>query len=139
MTYSIRCILLLLSLTAAVAQTPGSSIPATGKEVPALASYENALRVIMDRWSVPGAAFAITDGSRLVYARGLGYADREAGTLVQPTSRFRLASISKTIIFSSSHPAHPSIPYQHARPPIDPIPSSPNLHSGHYPLIIDGV
>ncbi|MCC6589745.1 MAG: serine hydrolase [Bryobacterales bacterium] len=97
MKHSNCCTVLLLSVAAALAQTPGSSIPATGKDVPALAPYENALRVIMDRWSVPGAAFAITDGSRLVYARGLGFADREAGTLVQPTSRFRLASISKTI------------------------------------------
>jgi N-acyl-D-amino-acid deacylase len=81
----------------AVSATAQTTIPVTGKEVPELLPYENALRQIMQKWSVPGASVAITDGSRLIYARGLGYADREAGTPVQPTSRFRLASISKTI------------------------------------------
>lgn len=77
--------------------TQGQTIPVTGREVPALAPYENALKTIMQRWAIPGAALAITDGGRLVYARGLGYADRELGIPVQPTSLFRFASISKTL------------------------------------------
>ncbi len=73
------------------------TLPVTGKEVPELTVYEDALRGIMQKWSIPGAALAITDGGRLVYARGLGFADRENGIPVHPTTRFRLASISKTI------------------------------------------
>ena len=74
-----------------------ANLPVTGKEVPALTVYEDALLQIMRKWSIPGAALAITEGGRLVYARGLGYADRENGIPVHPTTRFRLASISKTI------------------------------------------
>lgn len=73
-----------------------STIAVTGREVPDLISYENALRTIMQRWSIPGASMAISDGGRLVYARGFGLADRENGVQVQPASIFRLASISKT-------------------------------------------
>ena len=73
------------------------SIPVTGRDVPALAPYETALKSIMQKWSIPGAALAITDQGRLVYARGLGYADVEHGIAVQPFSLFRFASISKTL------------------------------------------
>ena len=69
----------------------------TGREVPQLSSYDAALRPVFEKWKVPGAAVAITDNGRLVYARGFGFADREAGIPVQPTSLFRLASISKTL------------------------------------------
>ena len=85
----------LLAATAVFAQAP--ALPITGRDVPALVSYENALRPIMQKWAIPGAALAITDGGRLVYARGFGYADKEAGIPVQPGSLFRLASISKTL------------------------------------------
>lgn len=46
---------------------------------------------------VPGAALAVTRDSKLVYAKGFGIADRESGTKVEPTSLFRIASISKPI------------------------------------------
>jgi N-acyl-D-amino-acid deacylase len=46
---------------------------------------------------VPGAALAVVDGERLVYARGFGFADTDAKTPVLPTSLFRIASISKPI------------------------------------------
>lgn len=72
-----------------------STIAVTGREVPELAAYETALRTIMQRWSIPGASMAIADNGRLVFARGFGLADREAGIQVQPASIFRLASISK--------------------------------------------
>ena len=78
-----------------VAQT--NPIPMTGKDVPSLVPYENALKPIMQKWSIPGASLAITDQGRLVYARGFGYADKEAQIPVQPASLFRLASISKTL------------------------------------------
>jgi D-alanyl-D-alanine carboxypeptidase len=51
-------------------------------------SYMNANRV-------PGAALAITKGGRLVYAAGFGYANKETGEEVGPTSLFRIASVSK--------------------------------------------
>jgi N-acyl-D-amino-acid deacylase len=45
----------------------------------------------------PGAALAVTRGSKLVYARGFGMADVDAKRPVQPDSLFRLASISKPL------------------------------------------
>ena len=77
------------------AQTP--IMPMTGRDVPALAPYETALKPILEKWSIPGAALAITDQGRLVYARSFGYADKEAQIPVQPYSLFRFASISKTL------------------------------------------
>jgi CubicO group peptidase (beta-lactamase class C family) len=46
---------------------------------------------------VPGASLAVTKDGRLVYARGFGHADPQAGLPVQPSMRFRIASISKPI------------------------------------------
>ena len=45
----------------------------------------------------PGGALAVVRKGRLVYARGYGWADREAKEAVTPTSLFRIASISKPI------------------------------------------
>ncbi|MBL8290589.1 MAG: serine hydrolase [Bryobacterales bacterium] len=87
----------LLLAMAGAAGLLGQQIPMTGKEVPQLLPYETAIRRVMEKWAVPGAAVAILDGSRLIYARGFGFADREAGTPVRPDSRFRVASISKTV------------------------------------------
>ena len=51
----------------------------------------------MERNRIPGAGVAVTDHGRLVLARGYGYADIGAKKQVQPTSMFRIASISKPI------------------------------------------
>jgi CubicO group peptidase (beta-lactamase class C family) len=40
-------------------------------------------------------AVAMTAGSKLIYARGFGFADQESSTAVKPTSLFRIASVSK--------------------------------------------
>ena len=49
------------------------------------------------KYSVPGLSVAITKDDRLVFARGFGYADKEARVIVTPHSAFRLMSISKSI------------------------------------------
>ena len=46
---------------------------------------------------VPGASVAITEASKLVYARGFGFAEVETKTTATSTSLFRIASISKPI------------------------------------------
>ena len=46
---------------------------------------------------IPGMALAITKNGRLVYSRGIGWADRERRQPVQPNSLFRIASVSKPI------------------------------------------
>jgi N-acyl-D-amino-acid deacylase len=51
----------------------------------------------MRKRNVPGGALAVMKDGRLVYARGYGWACIESHIPVQPTSRFRIASISKTL------------------------------------------
>jgi len=51
----------------------------------------------MSKYQVPGMSVAVTKGEKLVLAKGYGYADVEAKEEVTAKSRFRLASISKSI------------------------------------------
>ena len=69
----------------------------TGTAVPEMTTFDTAIPALLEKWKVPGAALAISDGGRLIYARGFGYADVENKVPVEPFSLFRIASISKTI------------------------------------------
>lgn len=51
----------------------------------------------MQRFSLPGAGFAVVYQGRLVAARGYGFADLEQQVPVEPGTRFLLASVSKSI------------------------------------------
>ena len=83
-----------LSAHAQTASATGPyGIPLTGQAVPGMESYDR----IMRDFDIPGAAVAVVRHGRLVYARGFGMADREAGTPVRPDSLFRIASVSKPI------------------------------------------
>jgi N-acyl-D-amino-acid deacylase len=55
------------------------------------------MKDILARHQVPGATVAITRAGRLVLARGYGWADVENRRVMQPKSRFVLASVSKAI------------------------------------------
>ena len=89
-----------LGLTAALAAAPGAwaqtaEVAATGEKVPGLVAFDE----LMDRFGreqgVPGASLAIAHRGALKYARGFGRADRDTGAPVRPTTRFRIASVSK--------------------------------------------
>jgi N-acyl-D-amino-acid deacylase len=69
----------------------------TGEVVPELASFDTLMHEFLSEHRVPGAAVAVTDHGRLVFARGYGYADLETKQKVTPDSLFRIASISKPI------------------------------------------
>ncbi len=69
----------------------------TGTADPRMSSFDRMLSNFLKTHRVPGAAVAVTDQGRLVYARGLGYADVAAREPVEPTSLFRIASLSKPI------------------------------------------
>jgi N-acyl-D-amino-acid deacylase len=69
----------------------------TGKSDPRMASFDRMIRQFIQRHHVPGVALAVTDQGRLVYARGHGYADVAGKHKVEPTSLFRVASLSKPI------------------------------------------
>jgi CubicO group peptidase (beta-lactamase class C family) len=92
-------VVLLFSL-AALAQVPmpvPMPIPVTGKPVPGFEEFEQRVLAAIEKDHVPGAAIAFVKDGRLVYARGFGWADEEARQPIQPTSVFRLASISKSL------------------------------------------
>jgi N-acyl-D-amino-acid deacylase len=72
-------------------------ISVTGICPPELASFDAVMLEHMQKHALPGGALAVVREGRLVLARGYGFADREAGERVQPTSLFRLASVSKPV------------------------------------------
>ena len=60
-------------------------------------SFDHAVIAWMRRHQVPGAAIAVARNGRIVLARGYGYADIQSGRVVEPSSLFRIASVSKPI------------------------------------------
>lgn len=74
-----------------------TDVPMSGVGHTETTDLDRWMREFAQRERVPGAALAITQSSKLVYARGFGYADTEAAKPVAPDSRFRIASVSKTI------------------------------------------
>jgi N-acyl-D-amino-acid deacylase len=94
------CVLLLFLATSLCAQPPvppeGKRVMISGKAGPDLEPVDRAMFTILQRHAVPGAALAIVKDGRLVYARGFGWADVQARQVVQPTTLFGLASLSKT-------------------------------------------
>lgn len=73
------------------------SLPTTGPPLAGVQAFEDAVPALMREWNLPGGSVAVAKGDRLVFARGYGYADREAERPVRPASLFRVASISKPI------------------------------------------
>ena len=73
-------------------EEPVRSITGVGIE-----SIDKQFVAFMEKWGVPGAAVGVVKDGRLVVARGYGLADLDAGEPVQPTSLFRIASVSKPI------------------------------------------
>ena len=67
---------------------------ATGTAVPALAGFDDQLKTFMQARGITAGQVAVTYKGRLVLARGYS---TESTLAVQPTSLFRVASVSKTI------------------------------------------
>jgi N-acyl-D-amino-acid deacylase len=70
---------------------------ATGCALPGLEPFDEAMAELLEKNAVPGGGLAVARGARLVLARGYGLADKESGTRVTPSTRFRLASLSKPV------------------------------------------
>jgi N-acyl-D-amino-acid deacylase len=58
---------------------------------------DEAMRGLLAKYGIPGGALGIARAGDIAYARGFGMANRERGTEVTATSKFRLASVSKPI------------------------------------------
>ncbi|MEM8669009.1 MAG: serine hydrolase [Planctomycetota bacterium] len=60
-------------------------------------AFDQHMVEFMKEHRVPGVSVAVTDGSKIVFARGYGYADCATSDPVDRDSLFRIASISKPI------------------------------------------
>lgn len=61
------------------------------------AAFDVQVQQFMQARQVPGAALAVLKDDRLVYARGYGWADRDAQVPARADTLFRIASLSKPI------------------------------------------
>lgn len=62
-----------------------------------MVSFDREMEAFLKERNIPGGSLAVVKDRRLVYARGYGFANRERQETVEPTSLFRIASISKPI------------------------------------------
>lgn len=86
-----------VSLAFLAAVTASAETPSTGTVIPGMVSYDQLASTILTKYQMTGGAIAVARNGKLVFARGYGYADKATGDLVQPDSRFRVASLSKPI------------------------------------------
>ncbi len=68
-----------------------------GKEVQELAAVDELMKSFLKKHRAPSVSVAITDKGRLIYANGFGYADIATGEIASPSSRYRIASVSKPV------------------------------------------
>lgn len=109
----LKKILLVLLLFIAARYNPGareSTDPVSDKLVPAnvrltnsacdscdITGFDRAFESFLRTWNIAGASVAVSEGGRLVFARGYGLADKADSLRVEPYHRFRIASISKLV------------------------------------------
>jgi len=58
---------------------------------------DNEITRFMSKWNLKGISFAVMRNDSLLYAKGYGWADREAGDTMEATSIMRVASVSKLV------------------------------------------
>lgn len=69
----------------------------TGRSLAGLGAYDELMEQFFEKNEPLGASLAVAYQGRLVYAKGFGFADLDRQKAVQPTSLFRIASLSKPI------------------------------------------
>jgi CubicO group peptidase (beta-lactamase class C family) len=79
--------------------TPSISTRITNEtsDVESFAELETRIASLMNRFDIKGASLAVARDGKLVYAKGLGYADLESEEPAEPRHLFRIASVSKLI------------------------------------------
>ncbi len=98
-TAALALVLLAGSLAPAAAQTSLglAEAPGYGRWSDAVDRSRRLVQAHLDQLGVPGASVAVAVDGRVVWAEGFGQADVENRVAVTPTSRFRIASISKAV------------------------------------------
>jgi N-acyl-D-amino-acid deacylase len=89
--------MLVLAAPGLAATAEVESVGVAGRGDKRLEPLDRLMTGFLSRHKLPGASLAVTRNGRLVYARGFGLADRQSGDPVLPTSRFRIASLSKPV------------------------------------------
>ncbi len=74
----------------------------TGEPVPGWEAVDDAIRTYMQTWNIPGAVAALSYQGRLIFTHGYTWDSPEVEP-VQPTSLFRIASMSKPITSVAIH------------------------------------
>ncbi len=69
----------------------------TGETSPAWQPLDDLMTTFLREQQPPGAAIAVANPSKVLYARGFGWADKDQQRPVQPEALFRIASISKPL------------------------------------------
>lgn len=71
------------------------AVPLSGQSIPE-AAFDAWVDDVMTEWHVPGLAVAAVEDGEIVYAKGYGHRDVEAGEVVTPATLFAIGSNSKS-------------------------------------------
>jgi CubicO group peptidase (beta-lactamase class C family) len=93
------CLVTFMVSATAVAQRQWT---VTGQEVPELVAVDQMMQSMMQDYNIRGGSVAIVKDGRLVYARGFTW-DQPGVEPIQPTTLFRIGSISKSITSVAIH------------------------------------
>lgn len=66
-------------------------------DYPGLEKMDSEIERFIGRWNIKGLSLAVTRNDSLLYAKGYGWADVEAGKKMTPTNIMRMASASKLV------------------------------------------
>lgn len=78
-----------------------AALPMSGKRVPELDVFDDALQKFMGERHITGGTLAVSKGGTLLLARGYGWSDRERMSLMGPSAILRIASVSKPITLAA--------------------------------------
>lgn len=66
-------------------------------DLPETERFDKIVNRFLAQWEIKGASFALMKDDKLIYSKGYGYADKEAGIETDVCHLFRIASVSKLI------------------------------------------
>jgi CubicO group peptidase (beta-lactamase class C family) len=74
-----------------------STLKNSMSQIEGLTGMDQEIKVYLNKWNIKGASLAIMRNDSLVYAKGYGWADKDAGVRMDVGHIMRVASVSKLI------------------------------------------